>query len=127
MLKKHDLGVAIWGHAATGNMRLEPRLDLAKKKEDDKIFTLDREYIDLVVSLGGTPSSSQNDNLLRAAQLKKIYGEDFFEVLSATKHIFDPGGIFNPSKKTGTTEEYVRAHLRTEFATKRQHDYLVYT
>lgn len=127
LLKKHDLEAAIWGHAGTGNLRFQPRLDLAKKKDVDKLFTLSHEYYDLVVALGGTPSATQNDNLLRAAYLKKIYGEEFFELLAATKHIFDPQGIFNPNKKTGATEDYIRAHLRTEYSTRRQHDYLAYT
>jgi len=127
LLKKHDLEAAVWGHAGIGNLRLEPRLDLSKKKDVERLFTLSREYTDLVVSLGGTPSATQNDNLLRAANLKKVYGEEFYEILAATKHIFDPHGIFNPSKKTGATEDYVRAHLRPEFNTKRLHDYLVYT
>ncbi len=127
LLAKHDLEVAIWGHAGTGNLRFQPRLDLARKKDVDKLFTLSHEYIDLVISLGGVPSATHNDNLLRAASLAKIYGEEFFELLATTKHIFDPQNIFNPTKKTGATEDYIRAHLRTEFARGRQHDYLVYT
>ncbi len=127
LLMKHDLEAAIWGHAGTGNLRLQPRLDLAKKKDVDKLFSLTREYADIVTSLGGTPSATSGDNLLRAAYLKKTCGEEYFELLAATKHIFDPQNIFNPSKKTGATEDYARAHLRGEFATGRQHDYLVYT
>jgi FAD/FMN-containing dehydrogenase len=127
LLKKHDLTAAMWGHIGIGNLRLQPRLDLAKKKDVDKLFMLSREYLELVLSLGGTPSSTQNDNLFRAANLKKVYGEELFEVLVATKHIFDSQGIFNPSQKTGATEDYIRSHLRTEYAAKRQHDYLVYT
>lgn len=127
LLKKHDLDPAIWGHAGSGNIRLQPRLDLGKKKDVDKLFVLAAEYADLVVSLGGTPSASRNDSLLRASQLGALYGEGFYELLAATKHIFDPHAVFNPTQKTGATQEYARAHLRTEFTAKNLHDYLVYT
>jgi FAD/FMN-containing dehydrogenase len=127
LLAAHDLEPALWGHAGTGNIRLQPRLDLARPKDVDKLIAFTREYLSLVSGLGGTPSGSHNDSLLRGAQLAQLYGEEFYELLVSTKHIFDPHGIFNPSKKTGSTEEYVRAHLRAEFSRKHLHDYLVYT
>ena len=127
LLKKHDLKPAIWGHAGSGNLRLQPRLDLSKKKDVERLFTLEREYAQLVISLGGTPSATQNDSLLRAASLSHLYGEEFFKLLVATKAIFDPLNILNPTHKTGATAEYARAHLRAEFITRRLHDYLVYT
>jgi FAD/FMN-containing dehydrogenase len=127
LLKKHDLEPAIWGHAGTGNIRLQPRLDLAKKKDLGILFEVAAEYSKLLKALGGTPSATHNDSLLRAAGLSALYGEDFFELLATTKHIFDPEHIFNPSKKTGATEDYVRAHLRTEFSAKHLHDFIVYT
>ena len=127
LLKKHDLEPALWAHAGTGNLRLQPRLDLSKPKDVDKMIALYREYLEIVTSLGGTPSSTGSDSLLRAAYLGILYGEDFYELLAAVKHVFDPNSIFNPTKKTGATEEYARAHLRNEFTIKHLHDYLVFT
>ncbi|HVQ44565.1 MAG TPA: FAD-binding oxidoreductase [Candidatus Saccharimonadia bacterium] len=127
LLRQHDLEPALWGHAGSGNLRLQPRLDLSKKKDVDKLFTLAREYAELVISLGGTPSASHGDNLLRATFLPKLYGEELYEILASVKHIFDPQDIFNPAQLTGATEDYARAHLRTHFTASQLHDYHVYT
>jgi len=127
LLKKYDLEPAIWGHAGTGNIHLQPRLELSRPKDIEKMLKLYREYLELVTSLGGTPSATGNDGLLRASYLGILYGEDFYELLDAVKHVFDPLDIFNPTKKTGATEEYARAHLRSEFNVKHLHDYLVFT
>lgn len=127
LMEEHELEAAMWGHAGTGNLRLEPRLDLSKKKDVEKLLRVSEDYAELVVSLGGTTSASHNDSLLRAATLGSLYGEEFYELLAATKHIFDPENLFNPTKKTGATLEYVRAHLRPEFSMKHVHDFVVYT
>ncbi len=127
LLRKYDFEPAIWGHAGTGNIRLQPRLDLSKPKDVDKMVKLYRDYLELVTSLGGTPSATGNDSLLGSSYLGILYGEDFYELLASVKHVFDPQDIFNPTKKTGATEEYARAHLRSEFTVKHLHDYLVFT
>ncbi|HEX3081884.1 MAG TPA: FAD-binding oxidoreductase [Candidatus Saccharimonadia bacterium] len=127
LLRQHDLEPAMWGHAGIGNVRLQPRLDLGKKKDVDKLFTLNREYTELVASLGGTPSSTHGDNPLRALTLPKLYGEEFCGLLAGIKQAFDPQDIFNPGQKTGLTEESVRARLRGEFATGRVTSYVYYT
>jgi FAD/FMN-containing dehydrogenase len=127
LLKKHDLKPAIWGHAGVGNIRLQPALNLSVKKDVTKLFELSVEYAQLVTSLGGSLSSSQNDSLLRASGLKVFYGEEFYELLATTKHIFDPHAVLNPTQKTGATTEYALAHLRAEYTNQHLHDYLVYT
>jgi FAD/FMN-containing dehydrogenase len=38
LLAKHDLDAAIWGHAGDAHIHLQPRLDLSKKKDVDKLF-----------------------------------------------------------------------------------------
>ena len=127
LLKKHDLKPALWGHAGTGSLRLNPQLDLAKKKDIDTLFALATEYSELVASLGGTLASSHGDGLLRSLSLKSQYGEDFVGLLTETKNIFDPHNILNPAQKTGATEEYSRAHLRPSYGARHLHDFIVYT
>jgi len=126
LLAKHDLEGAVWGHAGDGNLRLQPLIDLSRKRDVDKLFALEREYLDMVVSLGGSPSAGNGDGLLRAAYLPHIYGEELAELYASLKHIFDPHGIFNPHKKSGATEAYARAHLRTKYSLKHFYDHLVY-
>ncbi len=126
LLKKHDLETAVWGSAGDGHIHVQPFLDLAKKKDVEKLFTLSREYAQIVSSLGGTTSGGQNDGLIRALSLGAVYGEEMTELFASVKHIFDPHSIFNPMKKTEATEAYARDHLRTEYAIK-HFDHLFYT
>lgn len=125
LLKKHDLEPAFWGHATLGVVRLAPRLDLAKKRDVSKLFTLMQEYTDLVLSLGGVPSAS-GDGPVRGHFLGQVYGEDMAELMAATKHIFDPHNIFNPSAKSGASLDYVKVHIRPAYARRHVHDFQLY-
>jgi FAD/FMN-containing dehydrogenase len=126
LFKKHDLEVAVWGNAGDANFHMMPRLDLAKKKDTDKLSVLNREFYEMVIALGGSTNAGQGDGLLRATQLKNLYGEEMFELFASVKHIFDPQDILNPKKKTQATEEYAHEHLREEFTSSTRFDYLPY-
>jgi FAD/FMN-containing dehydrogenase len=126
LLAKHDLEGAIWGHAGDGNLRLQPLLDLSRKRDVDRLFGLHREFVDMVVSLGGSLSAGNGDGLLRAAFLPQVAGEELAELYASIKHIFDPLGIFNPGKKSQATEEYARSHVRSNYSLGRFYDHLVY-
>lgn len=126
LLRKHDLEVALWGPIGEGNLRLQPFLDLSKKKDVDKLFHLSQEFHELVISLGGSTSGGHNDGLLRALYLKHLYGEEMVELFASLKHICDPHSIFNPMKKTQATEEFARAHLRSSYALTHFYDHIVY-
>jgi FAD/FMN-containing dehydrogenase len=116
LLDKHNLDIAVWGHAGDGNLHLLPFLDLSRKKDADKLFHLAHEFYDIVLSLGGSTSGGHNDGLLRSLYLGQMYGEEMFELFASVKHIFDPHSIFNPMKKTQATEAYAREHLRDHYA-----------
>lgn len=126
LLAKHGLEAAIWGHAADANLQLQPLLDLTKKKDVDRLFSLSREFHDTVIGLGGSTTAQHGDGLLRALYLKNLYGEEMFELLAEVKHIFDPHRIFNPMKKTDATEEFARAHLRQNYSLRHLHDHVLF-
>jgi FAD/FMN-containing dehydrogenase len=125
LLARHDLQAAVWGHAGDGNFHLQPALDLGRKKDADKLFSLGHEFYQLVTGLGGTTSGSHGDGLFRSLYLGQVYGEEMLELFAATKHIFDPHGIFNPMKKSQATEEFTRGHLRQTYAFK-SYDHIIF-
>lgn len=127
LLKQHSLEAGFWAHAGTGVVRLAPRLDISKKKDITTLFTLQHQYAELVVSLGGSPASTHGDGLVRGTLGPAAYGEELTELMAATKHIFDPHGIFNPTIKTGATEAYMKAHLRTSYTRRHLHDYHIFS
>jgi len=105
LLTKYDLTAPLAGHAGDGHLALYPSFDLSRKKEVDKLFSLSREFADLIISLGGTPSGE--------------FGDDLAAVHAEVKTIFDPHGLFNPQAKTGATETYARSHLRGDYSSGR--------
>jgi hypothetical protein len=66
------------------------------------------------------------DGLLRSLYLKRLYGEEMFELLAAVKHVFDPHRIFNPMKKTEATAEFARDHLRENYSLRHLHNHSLY-
>ncbi len=124
MLARHDMDIAVWGHAGDGNLHLQPYLDLAKTADVDMLFELSRQFHDIVIGLGGTTSGSHNDGIARGPYLQKLYGDKLYGLFEQVKAVFDPHGIFNPGKKLGVTEEFQRAHLRTEYSMKHLYDHL---
>lgn len=126
LLKKYELTAAIWGHVGDGQLGFSPRLDLSKKKDADKLMNLSREFAELVSSLGGSPSGASGDGPLRSLALPTVFGSDMYELFRQVKQLFDPRGIFGPGQKTDVTAEGVRAQLRTDYANRSQHNYIVF-
>lgn len=116
LLRQYSIDDGLWGRIGTGHIRTAPALDLAKKKDVDKIFHLTREYHQLISACGGSPCGSVSDGLLKSLYLDEIYGEEVTELFAAVKHIFDPEDVFSPMHKTAATEEYSRAHLRDSYS-----------
>ncbi|HSX01743.1 MAG TPA: FAD-binding oxidoreductase [Candidatus Saccharimonadia bacterium] len=127
LLEKHEVDIAIWGHAGDANLHLQPLLDLGKKRDVDKIFALTREFTHLVADLGGSTSGEHGDGLIRAPYLKDLYGAELYELMCQVKDIFDPQGLFNPGKKVNVTEEQARAALRDEYHLAHLYDHLPHT
>lgn len=124
MLARHDMDIAVWGHAGDGHLHLQPQLDLRKPADVDKLFELSKEFAGIVIGLGGSVSGEHNDGLLRGPHLVQLYGDKMYGLFEEVKHVFDPRNIMNPGKKLGVTEDFQRAHLRSEYSLKRLYDHL---
>ncbi len=127
LLRKHDLEIAVWGHAGDANLHMQPWLDLSKTRDVDKLFKVSEEFFDMVIAMGGSTCGEHNDGLMRAPYLKKLYGEEVYELFRLTKNIFDPHNILNPDKKIDVTIEYARSHVRTSYDMKHLYDHMPHT
>jgi FAD/FMN-containing dehydrogenase len=125
LLAKYDLTSPIWGHAGDGHLHLAPQLDLGRKKDVDKLFALTREFNDLVIALGGTPTAEQGDGRLRGSHLAQLYGDEIVELFASVKHICDPQNIFNPGLKHQATEAFAKAHLRSHYSLSHLSDHIL--
>ncbi len=109
ILEKYKFLYTISGHLGEGNLHIIPLLDL--KKEREKIFPAMEEVYDLVLKYNGSITAEHNDGLIRGWYLKKMFGEDVFNIFLEIKNIFDPKNIFNPHKKVNNELEYSKKFL----------------
>lgn len=111
ILDGHNLLYSIAGHIGNGNFHIFPLLDLTKEEEREKIFSVGKEVFDLVFEFGGSTSGEHNDGFVRSPYLKQQFGEEIYTIFKEVKQIFDPKGIFNPHKKIGVTNDYIKPFL----------------
>lgn len=112
ILDASEIIYTISGHLGDGNLHIIPLVDLKKPGMIDKIFSVTDEVYDLVLQYHGSLSAEHNDGLIRGPYLEKEYGPEVFEIFKEIKKIFDPQNIFNPHKKTDSSMEWTRGHVR---------------
>jgi len=111
ILKEHGIKATLAGHAGSGNMHIIPLMDLHKKSERDKLFTVADLVYDTVLAHHGSISAEHNDGLIRGQYVEKMFGGEVYKLFEEVKNIFDPQGIFNPGKKIDVDQKYVLDHI----------------
>ena len=96
--QKYNIAMSYYGHAGDGELHIRPYLDLGEQGDIDKMSQIANEVFALAWSLGGTVSGEHAVGLVRAAFLRKQYGDEFYNLLCGIKEIFDPAGLLNPGK-----------------------------
>ncbi|UCC22698.1 MAG: anaerobic glycerol-3-phosphate dehydrogenase subunit C [Planctomycetota bacterium] len=112
--KKYDVAMSFYGHAGDGELHIRPYMDLSEPDEVEKMRAVAEDVFSLAWSLGGTMSAEHGDGLVRAAFIKRQYGEDFYELLRKIKNIFDPDGLMNPGKIINDDVNVMVKNLRAE-------------
>ena len=111
ILDEYKLLYTIAGHAGNGNFHIIPLMDMTKDENVDAVFEVSEKVYDLVLSYGGSITGEHNDGLIRTPYLKKMFGQEVYDLFVKTKDIFDPTCIFNPNKKVGGSIDYTRKHI----------------
>ncbi len=112
--KKYDIVMSFYGHAGDGELHIRPYMDLSEPDEVEKMRRVAEDVFSLAWSLGGTMSAEHGDGLVRAAFIKRQYGEEFYELLRKIKSIFDPDGLMNPGKIINDDVNVMVKNLRAE-------------
>jgi FAD/FMN-containing dehydrogenase len=115
ILEEHQINYTIAGHMGDGNFHIIPLMDFNNKEETAKIPVVEDLVNNLVFEYKGSISGEHNEGLIRGYYLKKMYGEQMFNIFREIKKIFDPNDIFNPHKKTDASLEYSLSHIRSNF------------
>jgi FAD/FMN-containing dehydrogenase/Fe-S oxidoreductase len=102
MLAKYGKSCVYHAHAGSGELHIRPVLNL-KNPEDIKLFRkIGEETASIVKSFNGALSGEHGDGRLRGEFIPLMVGLSNFELMKRVKQLFDPAGIFNPGKITGT-------------------------
>jgi FAD/FMN-containing dehydrogenase/Fe-S oxidoreductase len=110
--KRYDIVMSFYGHAGDGELHIRPYLDLSEPAEVEKMQLIANDIFELAWSLGGTISGEHAVGLVRAAFLRRQYGDEFYELLRAIKNVFDPDGVMNPGKIISDDAEIMVRNLR---------------
>ncbi len=111
ILEEYNIHETIAGHAGSGNFHIIPLMDLSKEENKKKIPEVSDRIYDLILKYEGSITAEHNDGLIRSPYLKKMYGDDVYNLFVKTKRIFDPENIFNPGKKVHSSLEYAMEHI----------------
>ncbi len=110
--KRYDIAMSFYGHAGDGELHVRPYLDLSDPADVKKMQLIANDVFELAWSLGGTISGEHAVGLVRAAFLRRQYGDEFYELLRAIKNVFDPKGVMNPGKIISDDAEIMVRNLR---------------
>jgi FAD/FMN-containing dehydrogenase/Fe-S oxidoreductase len=100
----HSLNIpySAYAHAGAGELHVEPMINL-KTSEGQQLFQhVLAETATLVKKYRGALSGEHGDGRLRGQHISYVMGEQVYELFKQVKLIFDPKGIFNKGKITGT-------------------------
>lgn len=116
--RKHKVEVAVWGHAADGDLHFQPLIDLSNDEDRAKIFDIANDVFNKVKEYKGTASGEHNDGLMRPPFLDITFGREMVDLFFEVKEIFDPLGIFNPYKKVNRDLGLLKKYLRRDYNVK---------
>lgn len=100
------------GHAGSGHISVTALFDPRAPSYENEIFRYNEKICRVVEEFKGGLSAVGGDGLEKSAYLSHVYNDATLKVFALIKKAWDPLSIFNPSKKTGVTLDYLRRHLR---------------
>jgi FAD/FMN-containing dehydrogenase/Fe-S oxidoreductase len=95
-LEKENLTFGLFGHIGDGNLHIRPLLDINAQADFELMQTLYAEVYEKIFSYGGSSTAEHADGRLRAPVLRRLYGDDIYDIFLRVKEILDPQKLFNP-------------------------------
>jgi len=113
--RRNGIAMSFFGHAGDGLLHIRPYLDLSDPTDVEKMRSMANEVFSLAWLLGGTISGEHAEGLVRAAFVRRQYGDEYYELLCKIKKIFDPDGLMNPGKIINSDADVMVKNLRAEY------------
>ncbi len=96
LFDSHKLTYGIFGHIGDGNLHIRPLFNLNEPADFKLASELYDKIYDRVIKIGGSTTAEHADGRLRAPLLRKLYGDDIYEIFKSIKRILDPQNILSP-------------------------------
>ena len=96
--QRHDLEIAIFGHAGDGNLHPNYMVDERDEEEMERVKSSLAEIFEAALALGGTITGEHGIGLKRRAFLPQKAGEAAVAAMWKIKKALDPNGVLNPEK-----------------------------
>ncbi|MBP2641525.1 MAG: putative FAD-linked oxidoreductase [Firmicutes bacterium] len=96
--EKHNLVIAVYGHAGDGNLHPSVLCDLTVPGEEERVHKAVDEIFAEALAVGGTLSGEHGIGITKRAYITDALGEAGVNALKAVKRAFDPKGLLNPGK-----------------------------
>ncbi len=92
--------VAIFGHIGNGNAHIVPLLDVNDRGDFEKMVQAYQDVHSTVLNrFGGSICGEHGDGRVRAEFVKRMFGEELYDLFVQVKKAFDPEHILNPGIK----------------------------
>ncbi len=95
---KHNLKIALYGHAGDGNLHVVILYDSANNKAVSSAKSASEEVFKAAISLGGTISGEHGIGCAKKDYLKWQLSDANINLSRQIKRAFDPNNILNPGK-----------------------------
>ena len=118
LMKRLNLDVCYYGHAAAGLLHIRPVLDLHTTEDRRKYREIADEVSALVRQFKGSLSAEHGVGIARTEYMREQVGDELLGVMCEIKRIFDPKNLFNPGKLIGDGQFKIDGDLRTTAVNK---------
>jgi glycolate oxidase len=96
--EKHQLIIAVYGHAGDGNLHPSILCDLNSPEEARRVHEAVDDIFAAALDLGGTLSGEHGIGVTKQPYLLQALGAAGVQTMKAIKQALDPKGILNPGK-----------------------------
>ena len=109
-----DLGikVALYGHAGTGTIHIDPVIEASTKEHVKIIKKIADKVYEAVFKYDGTIATEHGGGRCRSMYLEKEWGKEIFRYLKEIKQIFDPADILNPGTMFNTENNEIYDNIK---------------
>jgi FAD/FMN-containing dehydrogenase/Fe-S oxidoreductase len=102
--REQRIAVAIFGHIGNGNAHIVPLLDVNDREDFARMVEGYRDIHQTVLTrFGGSICGEHGDGRVRAEFVRRMFGEELYDLFVQVKRSLDPTGMLNPGVKISDT------------------------